>query len=81
MTIKSWPTRERPREKLLDAGAGALGDGELLAAILGTGTRGENAHELAMRLLAEFGGLHGLDEAGMHDILSVRGMGPPERRL
>ncbi len=43
MSIRDWPSGERPREKLLDKGAGALSDAELLAVLLRTGTRGRSA--------------------------------------
>ena len=57
MTIKSWPVGERPREKLLDRGAAALTDAELLALLLRTGSRGQDALELARGLLTRFGSL------------------------
>ena len=47
MTLRTWPRSERPRERLLDAGPQALSDGELLAVVLGTGTRGQDAATLA----------------------------------
>jgi len=47
MSIKHWPEQERPREKLIHQGAGALSDSELLAIFLRTGTRGVSAVELA----------------------------------
>jgi DNA repair protein RadC len=37
MTIRDWPSEERPREKLLARGPGALSDAELLAVFLGSG--------------------------------------------
>lgn len=40
MSIKEWPEDERPREKLLRRGAGALSDAELLAIFLRTGVSG-----------------------------------------
>ena len=40
MTISEWPLEERPREKLLDKGAEALSDAELLAIFLRTGCKG-----------------------------------------
>jgi len=48
MTLRDTiPLNQRPRERLLQAGASALTDAELLALILGTGTRGQNAIALA----------------------------------
>ena len=43
LVISDWPMEERPREKLLDRGAAALSDAELLAIFLRTGTRGMTA--------------------------------------
>lgn len=54
--ITSWPLRERPRERLLHAGASALADRELLAILIGSGVRGASAAELASELLARADG-------------------------
>ena len=58
MGIKHWPENERPREKLLHRGAGALSDAELLAILLRVGTQGMSAVDLARYLLQEFGSLN-----------------------
>ena len=63
MPITDWPEGERPREKLLERGPGALSDAELLALFLRTGVRGKTAVDLARELLADLGGLRGLLEA------------------
>ena len=47
MSIRDWPTAERPREKLLEQGAAALSDAELLAIFLRTGVAGRSAVDLA----------------------------------
>ncbi|MCK5877484.1 MAG: hypothetical protein KAG43_07605, partial [Candidatus Marithrix sp.] len=60
MKISDMPLDERPREKLLQRGAGALTNAELLAIFLRTGVRGKNAIELAKDLLKEFGDLRSL---------------------
>ena len=49
LPLRAWPSGERPREKLLERGVGALSDAELLALLLGTGPRGSDALELARR--------------------------------
>lgn len=51
-TIKHWPREDRPRDKLLDHGPGALTNAELLAIVLRTGARGETALDQARMLLA-----------------------------
>ena len=55
MGIKDWPAAERPREKLLQRGAPALSDAELLAIFLRTGVSGKSAVDLARELLNRFG--------------------------
>ena len=57
MAIKDWPAAERPREKLIHRGAGALSDAELLAIVFGKGSVGCDAVQLARSVLAESGGL------------------------
>jgi DNA repair protein RadC len=66
---------DRPREKLARVGARGLGDNELLAALIGTGTVGADALGLANVLLETCGGLHGLQRAGREELLRVHGMG------
>lgn len=75
MTIAHWPTQERPREKLMQHGAAALSDAELLAILLRTGCRGVSARDLAHGLLQQFGGLAGLGTAELDEISAVPGMG------
>jgi DNA repair protein RadC len=81
--IKSWPTKERPRERPLIEGPERLTDADLLAIILriGSGTfregvPGTNAYEAALSILRDFRGLRGLDRARIHDLLKVPGLGP-----
>ncbi len=75
MAISDWPLAERPRERLLADGAGALSDAELLAVFLRTGVRGKSAVELARELLAKAGGLASL-LGGSAELKTVRGIGP-----
>ena len=49
MAIREWPEAERPREKLIKAGAAALSDAELLAIYIRTGIPGLTAVHLARR--------------------------------
>ncbi|WP_237067869.1 RadC family protein [Microbulbifer guangxiensis] len=75
MAITDWPAAERPREKLLQKGAGALSDAELLAIFLRTGLPGLSAVDLARQLLADFGGLRPLLEAERTDFCRAKGLG------
>jgi len=76
MSIRSWPVAERPREKLLEQGAEALSDGELLAIFLRTGVAGKSAVDLARHLLARFGGLRQLLAADQATFNQELGLGP-----
>lgn len=76
MSMQNWPVSERPRERLLEYGAGALSDAELLAIFLRTGVRGRNVVDLARDLLTEFGGLRQLLEADETSFTSHLGLGP-----
>jgi DNA repair protein RadC len=76
MTIRDWPRGERPRERLLERGAPTLSDAELLAVLLGCGTRGRSAVELARELIAHFGSLRNLLNADPRAACSHSGMGP-----
>lgn len=75
MTIKNWPEGERPREKLLEKGASALSDAELLAILLRTGTQGMSAVHLARELLRSFGSLRALFAATLPELQQHKGMG------
>lgn len=75
MGIKDWPAAERPRERLLQLGAAALTDAELLAIFLRTGIPGASALDLARQLLSHFGGLRGLLAADRASFSAVKGMG------
>jgi len=75
MSIREWPMSERPREKLLEQGAANLGDAELLAIILRTGSRGLSAVEMARQLLTDFGGLRALLNATPAEACRAHGLG------
>src|SRR6184192_2816162 len=76
MSIRHWPGAERPREKLLERGAHALSDAELVALLLGSGTPGRSAVELARSLIADFGSLRELLNAEAQRCLAQAGIGP-----
>jgi len=58
--IKEIPEEERPRERLVEGGSGALSDAELVAVLLRCGCKGMSALKMAGALLREHGGLSGL---------------------
>ena len=75
MPITDWPAADRPREKLLQHGAQARTDAELLALFLRIGVRGKTAVDLARELLTSFGGLNRLFATPRADFTAVHGMG------
>ncbi len=75
MAITDWPSDERPREKLLQRGAEALSDAELLAIFLRTGVSGKSAVDLARELLDQFGGLRQILAADQRAFCAGKGLG------
>ena len=76
-SIKSWAKEDRPREKLLSKGASALSQGELLAIILGSGSRTRSAVGLANHLLETYDhNLLELAKADYEDLITIEGIGP-----
>jgi DNA repair protein RadC len=69
------PDGERPRERLLQQGAGGLSNAELLALVLGTGTKHENVLQFAQRIFAHFGGWQGLARISAAELRQVKGLG------
>jgi DNA repair protein RadC len=75
--LKQWARADRPREKLLDQGAGALSAVELLAVLLRTGTEGETVLDQARAVLEVCGNrLRGLGSVGLPELCRVNGIGP-----
>ena len=75
MAITDWPSEERPREKLMQRGAEALSDAELLAIFLRTGVAGKTAVDLARELLDEHGSLRNLLAADHTRFCASHGLG------
>ena len=77
LTINQWAEEDRPREKMLEKGIGALTDAELLAILIGSGNTEETAVELMRRVLASCN--HNLNELGkltVEDLCTFKGIGP-----
>jgi len=73
--IKSWPADDRPREKLLKKGAGALSNSELLAILLRTGTNGTSAIDLARKILKKFSTFRNMVHTDARDWKDLKGLG------
>lgn len=76
LRIAELPAHERPRERLLRLGPTALTTAELVAILLRTGTAGEDAMQLAGRLLREHDGVRGLAGAEVATLRHAPGLGP-----
>ncbi len=75
-TIKHWAEDDRPREKMLLKGKNALSDSEIIAILLGSGTREKSAVELAQEILqAHENDLQKLSRSGVKDLSKHKGMG------
>jgi DNA repair protein RadC len=79
MPMKDLPADQRPREKLLARGSGALADTELLALLLRTGLKGQGVFALAEQVLTTFGGFAGLLQADPAELGRIKGLGPAKR--
>jgi len=75
--VKTWAVEERPREKVMANGIQYISDSELLAILLGSGTKNTTAVELARQILRSVGNsLHELGKQNLGDLLKVKGIGP-----
>ena len=76
LSIPEWSVSDRPREKYLSRGADHLGDAEVLAILLRTGTSQESAVDLAKRILAANGNsLNRLSEMSVEELTRIKGIG------
>lgn len=76
LMIREMAPDERPRERMMHAGAHSLSNSELLAILMNTGMRGEPVTAMAQRLLTDAGGLAGLIRMDLVEIAGVKGIGP-----
>ena len=75
-SIKQWAEDDRPREKFILKGRSSLSDAELLAIILGSGSRNESAVELARRILdSASSSLVELGKYNLSELQSFKGIG------
>jgi len=74
--ITEWPESERPREKLLSRGAHTLSDAELLALLIGSGTGGVTAVDVAKKMLIDHRDLARLAGISAQELIRLKGIGP-----
>ncbi len=74
--ITDFAESDRPRERLARLGPSSLSTAELLAILLRVGVSGENAVQVANRLLVTFNGIAGLHQASFDEVCTQHGIGP-----
>ena len=75
-SIKNWSQDDQPREKLLYKGRAALSDAELVAILIGSGTKNESAVALCQRILASVdNNLSALGKLSIKQLMSFKGIG------
>lgn len=75
LKIKDLPENERPRERLLRYGPEMLSNVELLAVLLGCGSKNENIMSLSSRIIHKKGGLSGIMKSSLEDFVDIKGIG------
>jgi DNA repair protein RadC len=76
LSIKNWAVEDRPRERFLAKGIQSLSDTELIALIIGSGTREISAVELARHILKNAdNNLNQLGKFNVDDLLKLKGVG------
>ena len=74
--IKSWAEEDRPREKMIEKGSHVLTEAELIAILIGSGSRDETAVELSKRILSSVGNnLNALGKLNINDLTRFKGIG------
>ncbi|MCH9609253.1 MAG: hypothetical protein S4CHLAM45_14560 [Chlamydiales bacterium] len=73
--VKNLPPEERPRERLIRCGSSSLSTVELLAILLGSGTKGESVLILSQKLLSKMGSLRAIAKAPLDDLMKIKGLG------
>lgn len=77
LNINQWAEEDRPREKMMLHGAGALSNAELLAILIGSGSTDESAVELMRKVLADYrNNLSELGKSGVEELCRYKGIGP-----
>ncbi|QYJ67224.1 RadC family protein [Flavobacterium litorale] len=75
-SIKHWSEDDKPREKLMQKGKATLSDAELIAILIGSGSRNESAVELSKRILASVdNNLNALGKLSIQQLMQFKGIG------
>lgn len=74
--ITTWSEDDKPREKLMNKGKLALSDAELIAILIGSGSRNESAVQLSKRILSSVGNnLNALGKLSLQQLVTFKGIG------
>ena len=73
--ITNWSEDDRPREKLMLKGKSILSDAELIAILIGSGSRNESAVDLSKRILASADNLNVLGKMSISQLMNFKGIG------
>lgn len=74
-SIKYWAEDDKPREKLMLKGKNALSDAELIAILIGSGSRNESAVDLSKRILTSVENLNALGKLSLQQLMTFKGIG------
>jgi DNA repair protein RadC len=74
-SLQQLPQEDRPRERLKRCGVESLSSAELIAIILGSGTKSKPIMQLAHEIIGRFGGIRELAEATLAELLEIKGIG------
>jgi len=74
--VRDLPSDERPRERMLQYGAGSLNNTDLLAILLRTGSTNESVMQLAQRILSKLETLQSLHDVSIEELTNIKGIGP-----
>ena len=75
-SIKNWAEEDRPREKLLEKGSGSLTETELLAILIGSGTKNASALDIAKIIFSKANNnLNELYKCSISDLMQIKGIG------
>jgi len=73
--ITDWSEEDRPREKLMLKGKEVLSNAELIAVLIGSGSRNESAVDLGKRILSSVGNINSLGKLSISQLMSFKGIG------
>ncbi len=77
ISIKAWAEEDRPREKLAHLGRSALSNAELIAILIGSGTKEQSAVQVSRQLLAQTNNdLNALGKKSIKELTQIKGIGP-----